>query len=139
MCKPQLALMLTSIAAKFCQTLGYNRLSLTDTNNDAERQRRVFMFWQVYIYVSRIPFRPITRKASMMYHAFVLLLPIPNHPSMCLETVPGTMCLPMALLLMSRRTEIQLFGSEDRPQYQNTMSPQNAWTKRVAFPYTQGP
>lgn len=50
MCKPQLGLTLTSIAAKFCQTLGYNRLALTDAENDPDRQRKIFMFWQIYIY-----------------------------------------------------------------------------------------
>lgn len=50
MCKPQLALALMSIAAKFCQTLGYNRLTLTDPAKEPENQRKVLMFWQVYIY-----------------------------------------------------------------------------------------
>lgn len=50
MCKPQLGLTLTSIAAKFCQTLGYNRLALSDIENDSDRQRKIFMFWQIYIY-----------------------------------------------------------------------------------------
>lgn len=50
MCKPQLGLTLTSIAVKFCQTLGYNRLTLTDAENDPDRQRKILMFWQIYIY-----------------------------------------------------------------------------------------
>lgn len=50
LCKPQLGLTLTSIAAKFCQALGYNRLSLQDGGNDTARQRKILLFWQVYIY-----------------------------------------------------------------------------------------
>lgn len=50
MSKPQLSLTLTSIAARFCQTLGYNRLAPTATPNDSDRQRKILLFWQVYIY-----------------------------------------------------------------------------------------
>ena len=50
MSKPQLSLTLTSIAARFCQTLGYNRLVRTATPNDSDRQRKILLFWQVCIY-----------------------------------------------------------------------------------------
>ena len=53
MCKPQLGLTLISMAARFCQTLGYNRLPLVDAANSSERQRNIFLFWQVYIYDSK--------------------------------------------------------------------------------------
>lgn len=50
LCKPQLGLTLTSIASKFCQSLGYNRLTLQDAENDPQRQRKILVFWSVYIY-----------------------------------------------------------------------------------------
>lgn len=64
MCKPQLGLTLTSIAARFCQTLGYNRLTPVDGDNDPERQRKILMFWQVYIYGTAL--RVTTRACSWL-------------------------------------------------------------------------
>lgn len=64
MCKPWLALSLTSAAINMCQTLGYNRLSTQDPANDPERQRKVFLFWSCYIYDRNISLR-VGRPASI--------------------------------------------------------------------------
>lgn len=49
MCKPHLALTLTTAAANIVLTLGYHRESTMKTDSERTRQSKIFYFWMVYI------------------------------------------------------------------------------------------
>ncbi|KAF2156893.1 hypothetical protein K461DRAFT_289264 [Myriangium duriaei CBS 260.36] len=49
LCKPSLAWTLCSTAARMCQTLGYNRLAHNDSVSDPLFQRKVMVFWSIYV------------------------------------------------------------------------------------------
>lgn len=50
LCKPYLALSLTSKAASMVISLGYNRLSSMHSDTEIQRQQKIYLFWLVYTF-----------------------------------------------------------------------------------------
>ena len=56
-CKPSLSQTLTSAAARLCQILGYHRFSSMTNDDEIERDRKIILFWFVYMMDKTISLR----------------------------------------------------------------------------------
>lgn len=56
-CKPSLSQTLTSAAARLCQILGYHRLSTMAKDAEIDQDRKIVLFWYVYIMDKMISLR----------------------------------------------------------------------------------
>tara|TARA_R110002003_G_scaffold42_13_gene3147 strand:- start:3897 stop:4814 length:918 start_codon:yes stop_codon:yes gene_type:complete len=50
MCKPSLCWVMTSMAATLCQSLGYHRWQTMKDDTEAERNKKVHIFWMIYMF-----------------------------------------------------------------------------------------
>jgi hypothetical protein len=88
LCKPYLALSVTSQAASMVISLGYNRLSSMQNDTEQRRQQKIYLFWMVYIFDTGFSIRlgrsplirdhditvPMVTDAGMVPKAFVSVL-----------------------------------------------------------------
>jgi hypothetical protein len=66
LCKPHLAMSLTSTAASMAISLGYNRLSSMQSESEQQQRQKIYVFWTVYVldasFSTRLGRLPVVRE-----------------------------------------------------------------------------
>jgi hypothetical protein len=66
LCKPHLAMSLTSTAASMAISLGYNRLSSMQSESEQQQRQKIYLFWTVYVldasFSTRLGRLPVVRE-----------------------------------------------------------------------------
>lgn len=89
LCRPYLALSLTSAAASMVIALGYHRSTSVEFDTAHERDRKIFLFWMVYVFDSSFSVRlgraPILRDADITIPGitYVATFPVSGIESFC--------------------------------------------------------